>query len=169
MPFATMSIYIFKTSGDTASPSRHCVSSDTVSITQAIKADGIERRKEPGFQKLHETGHFYEFGLVAFIALYIKFTTWLLSISQPYALISVCLAPCLIQAHRCRLTWYSKNDLKARANTANAGIDLAGVTAHTRPNFCGEIHTGTAKLDNMRYQTSCRIGTLAFSRLPSVF
>lgn len=78
--------------------------SDTLSITQAIKAEAMEQRKEPGFHKVHETGRFYEFGLVAFMALYIKFTTWLLSVFQPRALISVCLAPYLIRAHRCCLT-----------------------------------------------------------------
>lgn len=78
--------------------------SDTLPRTRAIKAEGTERQKEPGFQKLYQTGRFYEFGLVPFIALYIKFTTWQLSISQLCALISACLAPCLIRAHRRRLT-----------------------------------------------------------------
>lgn len=78
--------------------------SDTLSIPQAIKAEAMEQRKEPGFHKVHGTGRFYEFGLMAFMALYIKFTARLLSVSQPCALISVCLAPCLIRAHRRRLT-----------------------------------------------------------------
>lgn len=46
--------------------------------------------EEPGFQKLYETGLFlYDFGLIPFIALNVKFTTWLLSVSQSHALISV--------------------------------------------------------------------------------
>lgn len=52
--------------------------SDTLSITQAIKAETMEQRKESGFHKVHETGRFYEFGLVVFMALYIKFSTRLL-------------------------------------------------------------------------------------------
>lgn len=78
---------------------------DTLSITRAIKAEAMERRKEPGFRKVHEIGRFYEFGLVAFMAQYIKFTTQLLScFFQPRALISVYLAPCLIRVHRRCLT-----------------------------------------------------------------
>lgn len=78
--------------------------SDTLSITQAVKAEAADQRREPGFHKIHQTRPFYEFGLVAFMALYIKFTTRLLSVFQPRALISVCLAPYLIRVHRRCLT-----------------------------------------------------------------
>lgn len=87
-----------------ATPAR-CLDGDVApSDNTAIKAEAMEQRKEPGFHKVHESGRFYEFGLLAFMALYIKFTTELLCVFQPRALISVCLAPCLIRAHRHRLT-----------------------------------------------------------------
>lgn len=68
--------------------------------------------EEPGFQRLYETGHFYDFGLIPFIALYNKFTTELLSTSQSHTLVSVCLAPCFISVDRLHLAHYFKDSIQ---------------------------------------------------------
>lgn len=99
-----------------------------------------------------ETRHFYDHGLIPFIELYAKFTTWPFSISQSHALISASVWRLFFLLWR-RTDSIPRNTLKTilrHANTAEPNklqiklMGLTNITAHmdsmwlkTRKGICG--------------------------------